>query len=249
MRRHEARPRRLPTGSAPHLRAGHAIGRVRPREEFVEQKEKRRGTRGGDVEQLPDLGHLREEPRAAGLERILHARIVAPRETGVSVSDVARTTPPPARAPRSRQQRARSVLFPDILDPLTISTRGPVAPPRVTSFRTHFSEGMSGWPMPIAVMRIAPGSTTGKTSAGLSKAWLASEDSASASPTARSQRATAGPERPPRFELERITDVPHPQDRDWQEERITPRIVPVQKPAQFSDLCRGMKPTGRHRGL
>ena len=66
-------------------------------------------------------------------------------------------------------------------------------PPSRTSFRTDAAPGISGCPSPSASNTGPAASNSGNGSAGCSYANVASADSASTSPTTRSQSATAGP--------------------------------------------------------
>ena len=84
-----------------------------------------------------------------------------------------------------------SVLLPDMFEPLTIRTRGPL-PPSLTSLRTADASFKSGCPSAVA-SNSGPSWNTGNGSAGCSYAYVASAASASSSPTTRSHSPTAGP--------------------------------------------------------
>ena len=136
VRGHEAdRPGR---DQRPHdaLGPGDAVGGVGPGEEFVEQKQRaaarRPFARSSNCRTLVTSAKNRDRP--AWSESC--TRIVAPSETGVSVSDRARTTPPASASTTFTPTERSSVLLPDMFDPLTISTRGPVAAD-LTSLATH----------------------------------------------------------------------------------------------------------------
>ena len=115
-----------------------------PGEEFIEQEQQRRAVSAVAMSSncRTFVTSAKNRDRPACSESC--TRIVAPSETGVSVSDVARTTPPARASTAFTPTDRSSVLFPDMFEPLMMSTRGPDSPPSVTSLRTHRSTGMSG---------------------------------------------------------------------------------------------------------
>ena len=115
---------------------------IGPVEELVEEEEERYRTRR-EADDLPDASDLGIESRAAVLERVLDPQ----RRT----DDQWREPEPPARtgAPAKASTALiptvrSSVLFPDMFEPLTISTC--VGQPRARSLRMQISAGISGWP-------------------------------------------------------------------------------------------------------
>src|SRR5208282_5450618 len=88
------------------------------------------------------------------------------------------------------------VLFPDIFDPLTRSTR--VCASSLTLFRTHFSPAISGCPSSSPSKNPSPSSAlrnSGKGSAGCSYEYAARESSASISPVNSAHRRNYAPQR------------------------------------------------------
>ena len=128
----------------------------------------------------------------------------APTASGDIRSRLARTGAPAWASTAFTPSVRSSVLLPDMFEPLTTNTRGPAgaSPPMRTSLRTTRASSMSGWPMASASSKATAGPTdesvcptnSGKGSWGCSKAWLASEHSASISPVAVSHGRTTGPE-------------------------------------------------------
>ena len=123
----------------------------------------------------------------------------APTASGESRSRRARTGAPACASTAFTPSVRSSVLLPDMFEPLTTSTRS-AARPGAHRCAPRGPRGISGWPIAFRLQQrpVSP-ANSGNGSAGCSKAWLASEHSASISPVAVSQRRTAGPEcAPPR---------------------------------------------------
>ena len=81
-----------------------------------------------------------------------YTRIVAPMVSGESTIDRARTGAPARPSATFAPTARRSVLLPDMFDPLTMSTCG-AEPPRRTSLRTATVDEMRGCASAAASMR------------------------------------------------------------------------------------------------
>ena len=82
-----------------------------------------------------DPGNLGEEPRLAGLQRILDAQRGADAKRGHAQRAPRAPARRPGPAPPLMPTVRSSVLLPDMFEPLTSSTRGP-SPPSATSLAT-----------------------------------------------------------------------------------------------------------------
>src|SRR6476660_476887 len=159
----------------------------------------------------------------------------APTASGDIESRRARTGAP-ACASTALIPRVRSmVLLPDMLDPLTTITCS--APPRRISLRTTLSSASSGWPKASASIQGPSGTNSGNGSAGCSKAWLASEHSASISPAACSPRRSTRL-RPPIFHL--YGQMGRPQDEGLQDadHDVVARIEVLHQSLETRQLAR-----------
>ena len=119
----------------------------------------------------------------------------APTASGESRSRLARTGAPACASTALMPSVRSMVLLPDMLEPLTTSTRGPPVAADTHVVAHHAVLGKQRMADRLGLQTAAPRRRiSGNGSAGCSKAWLASEQSASISPAAVSQRRTAGPE-------------------------------------------------------
>ena len=115
--------------------------------------------------------------------------MVAPIASGDSDSRSARTGPPASASTVFAPTARSSVLLPDMFEPLITSTLGAL-PPSDTLFATAEPSAISGWASAVASNTGPSALIAGNGSRGCSNAYVASDASASNSPTAVSHAAS-----------------------------------------------------------
>ena len=120
-------------------------------------------------------------------------RMLDCRSQGGIVKAAAQTETPVCASTAFKPIARRSVLFPDMLEPVTSS----IVPggPRRTSLATRRSPAISGWPSASASRRSVAGSTRGTDQPGSSARTTESVASASNVPSASTQARTCAPDR------------------------------------------------------
>ena len=153
---------------------------------LVEQKQQRHGA----ARQRPRSFGCGGSPRRSANGRpAASLRCAASRRARAATAAAARRrTGAPASAITTLTPTDRSsVLFPDMFEPLTMSTRGPPPPRRTSLLDGDRIAAQSAGGRARRVVRAGPSSTSsGNGSSGRSNAKVPSAESASSSPTARS---------------------------------------------------------------
>ena len=173
-------------------------------------------------------------------------RSVAPTASGESRSRPARTGRPAWAITAATPTDRKSVLLPDMFDPLT--TRARTGPPRLTSFRTHSWAAISGCPRPTA-LKLGPSvdqlrKRVGRILGGIGRQRAERFELAHRAKPAGDRRplgAAPGVDRHGKLRL------PEQDGGERCEEHVPLRVEQVDPPGQPLDLLRGGPALGLQR--